>query len=182
MRPVHKALVVETWSKVAGKADAAARLFYGRLFEIDPTTRALFNGADITEQRRKLILALTLVVQGLDRFESLVPTLAALGRRHAQYRVSDQHYKTVGEALLWTLKQDLQSDWTPEVEEAWCAAYTSVSDVMRAGARDLTEDCSVGTVEGGAMPFESHFDERDRTGSLDAGEPLLSPDWWITRP
>ena len=125
MSPEQKTLVKETWRKVAPMADAAARLFYDRLFEIDPTTRPLFKTIDLADQRRKLIQALTMVVQGLD------PTVADLGRRHAQFGVTDAHYDTVGAALLWTLEQGLESAWTPEVKVAWSSAYALLADVMR---------------------------------------------------
>ena len=85
MSPEQKALVKETWRKVVPMADAAARLFYDRLFAIDATARPLFKGADLAEQRRKLIQALAMVVQGLDHLEALVPALTDLGRRHAHY-------------------------------------------------------------------------------------------------
>ena len=114
MSPEQKALVKETWRKVAPMADAAARLFYDRLFEIDATTRQLFKTTDLTEQRRKLIQALTMVVQGLDHLEALVPTIADLGRRHAQFGVTDAHYDAVGAALLWTLEQGLGPAFTPK--------------------------------------------------------------------
>src|SRR5262252_1627446 len=134
MSPEQKELVKQTWLKVAPMADAAARLFYDRLFEIDATTRPLFKTTDLTEQRRKLIQALTMVVQGLDHLEELVPTLADLGRRHAQYGVSDGNYDTVGAALLWTLEQALGSGWTPEVKAAWSGAYALLANVMRGAA------------------------------------------------
>jgi hemoglobin-like flavoprotein len=133
MSPGQKALVKETWEKVAPTADAAARLFYDRLFETDTTTRPLFKTTDLAEQRRKLIQALTMVVQGLDTLEALVPTIADLGRRHAQFGVTDAHYDT-GAALLWTLEQGLGSGWTPEVKDAWSGAYALLADVMRAAA------------------------------------------------
>ena len=76
MSPEQKALVKETWRKVVPMADTAARMFYDRLFEIDATTRLLFKTTNLAEQRRKLIQALTVVVQGLDHLEALVPTLA----------------------------------------------------------------------------------------------------------
>ena len=79
MSPEQKALVKETWRKVAPMADTAARLFYDRLFEIDATTRPLFKTTNLAEQRRKLIQALTVVVQGLDHLEALVPTLVWAG-------------------------------------------------------------------------------------------------------
>ena len=134
MSPEQKALVKETWRKVAPMADAAARLFYDRLFEIDPTTRPLFKTIDLADQRRKLIQALTMVVQGLDHLEALVPTVADLGRRHAQFGVTDAHFDTVGAALLWTLERGLESAWTPEVKVAWSCAYALLADVMRGAA------------------------------------------------
>jgi hemoglobin-like flavoprotein len=136
MSPEQKALVKESWRKVAPMADKAARLFYDRLFEIDATTRPLFKTTNLAEQRRKLIQALTVVVQGLDHLEALVPTLADLGRRHAQYGVTDSHYDTVGAALLWTLEQGLGLGWTPEVKAAWSGAYALLADVMRGAAGD----------------------------------------------
>ena len=137
MSPEQKALIKESWLKVAPMADAAARLFYDRLFEIDATTRPLFKTTDLVEQRRKLIQALTMVVQGLDHLEALVPTIAGLGRRHAQFGVTDAHYDTVGAALLWTLEQGLGSGWTPEVKVAWSGAYAHLADVMRTAAGEL---------------------------------------------
>ena len=100
MSPEQKMLVKQTWQQVVPIADTAARLFYDRLFETDPTARALFNATDLTEQRRKLIQALTTVVRGIDDLEGLVPTLAELGRRHAQYGVANGHYDTVSAAFL----------------------------------------------------------------------------------
>ena len=49
------ALVQATWQQVAPIADTAARLFYGRLFELEPDLRSLFGRTDIAEQRRKLM-------------------------------------------------------------------------------------------------------------------------------
>ena len=134
MSPEQKALVKETWLKVAPMAESATRLFYDRLFEIDATTRPLFQTTNLAEQRRKLIQALTAVVQGLDHLEALVPTIEDLGRRHAQFGVTDSHYDAVGAALLWTLEQGLGSGWTPEVKVAWSGAYALLADVMRATA------------------------------------------------
>ena len=55
----------------------------------------------------EFIQALTTVVRGINDLEGLVPTLAELGRRHAQYGVANGHYDTVSAAFLWTLEQRL---------------------------------------------------------------------------
>lgn len=135
MSPDQKALVQETWRQVVPIADTAASLFYGRLFVIDPSTRPMFAGVDLEQQRKKLLTALNVVVASLDRVEELVPTIQDLGRRHVGYGVRDTHYDSVGEALLWTLEQGLGNAWTAEVKAAWAAAYALLSGVMREAAK-----------------------------------------------
>ena len=133
MNLIQKELVQMSFEQVRPIADAAAALFYSRLFELDPTLRPLFKGP-MEEQGRKLMEVLGLAVKGLDRPEALLPALAALGRRHAGYGVNDPHYETVGEALLWTLEQGLGQSFTPDVREAWAALYKFVADTMREAA------------------------------------------------
>jgi hemoglobin-like flavoprotein len=74
-------------------------------------------------------------VASLDRLPALVPVVQDLGRRHAGYGVKDEHYATVGAALLWTLEQGLGPVFTPAVKDAWTAAYTTLADVMKGAAR-----------------------------------------------
>jgi hemoglobin-like flavoprotein len=133
MNTSQKALVQTSFAQVQPIADAAAALFYRRLFELDPTLRPLFKG-DMEEQGRKLMEMLGLAVKGLDRPEALLPALAALGRRHAGYGVNEHNYETVGAALLWTLEQGLGPSFTPDIREAWAALYRFVADTMREGA------------------------------------------------
>src|SRR5215471_16634730 len=133
MNLIQKALVQTSFAQVRPIADAAAALFYRRLFELDPTLRPLFKG-DMEEQGRKLMEMIELAVKGLDRQEALLPALAALGRRHAGYGVNERDYETVGAALIWTLEQGLGPSFTPDIREAWSALYRFVADTMREGA------------------------------------------------
>ena len=116
-----------------GIADAAAGLFYGRLFELDPTLRPLFRG-DLREQGRKLMTTLGVVVKGLTKLDAILPAVEQLGARHVAYGVQDAHYATVGAALLWTLRQGLGTAFTADVEDAWTAAYTTLAGAMIAAA------------------------------------------------
>jgi hemoglobin-like flavoprotein len=61
----------------------------------------------------------------------------ALGARHAGYGVKDQHYKVVGEALIWTLERGLADQFTPEVERAWVRVYLLLAATMQAGADEV---------------------------------------------
>ena len=134
MTPESKRLVQESWARVEPIADTAAGLFYDRLFEIDPSLRAMFP-ADLREQRKKLMQMLAAAVKGLTRLDQLVPVVQDLGRRHGRYGVQDAHYDTVGAALLWTLEKGLGRAFTPEVAEAWATVYGVLASTMKNASR-----------------------------------------------
>ena len=127
MTPKQITLVQESFRRVP--PEAAAELFYDRLFTLDPGLRGLFHG-DMQEQRRKLMSMITIVVNGLMDIEPLLPTIRALGVRNAGYGVRPEHYDVVGEALLWTLAQGLGDDFTDDVKQAWTDAYGLLSSTM----------------------------------------------------
>lgn len=130
-------LVQLSWARVLPIADVAATLFYDRLFELDPSLRGLFK-SDLGEQKKKLMLTLGVAVDGLRSPAKLVPVLQTLGVRHAGYMVLEHHYDTVGEALIWTLREGLGEGFTPEVEAAWTELYGFVATVMKQAAAEAT--------------------------------------------
>jgi hemoglobin-like flavoprotein len=129
MTPDQIRLVQESFARVAPIADQAAVMFYDRLFEIAPQVKPLFPG-DMAEQRRKLMAALAIVVNGLSSLDQILPAIAALATRHVAYGARAEHYPVVGAALLWTLEQGLGEGWTAEVANAWSVAYATLSGVM----------------------------------------------------
>ena len=133
MTPQQIDLVQTSWKQVLPVAEAAAQMFYGRLFFLDPSLRALFVG-DMRQQGRKVMAMLSFTVNGLNRLDELLPTVKALGRRHAAYGVRSEHYYTVGAAFLWTLEQGLGEAFTPAVRDAWVAAYGVLANTMRNAA------------------------------------------------
>jgi len=129
MTPDQVKLVQQSFSKVAPISDQAAVMFYGRLFEIAPQVKSMFP-ADLTEQRRKLMATLAVVVGGLGNLQSVLPAASALAKRHVSYGAKPEHYPVVGAALLWTLEKGLGPDWTSDVADAWKAAYGTLSGFM----------------------------------------------------
>lgn len=129
MNPTQIKLVQDSFAKVAPISEQAAVLFYGRLFEVAPSVRAMFPD-DMTEQRKKLMATLAVVVGGLTNLEAILPAASALAKRHVNYGAKPEHYPVVGGALLWTLEKGLGDAWTPELAEAWTAAYGTLSGYM----------------------------------------------------
>ena len=133
MTPEQAILVKNSWDSVLPIADAAAELFYGKLFELDPSVKVLFKG-DMREQGEKLMKMINTAVNCLDQLEELVPAVQQLGVRHVSYGVKDEHYDTVGAALLWTLEQGLGDAFTAEVKDAWATVYGILADTMKSAA------------------------------------------------
>jgi hemoglobin-like flavoprotein len=129
MTPDHITLVQQSFAEVVPISDAAALIFYDRLFAVAPSVKAMFP-ADMTEQRKKLMAMLAAVVNGLSNLESVLPAASALAKRHVSYGAKAEHYPVVGGALLWTLEKGLGDGWTPEVADAWTAAYGTLSGFM----------------------------------------------------
>ncbi len=134
MTPAQIDAVQSSFKKVAAIQDAAADLFYDRLFTLDPSLKPMFKG-NMKEQKRKLMAAIGTVVTSLKSPEKIIPVVQKLGEAHNGYGVTEQHYQTVGEALLWTLEKGLGADFTPTVRDGWTAAYGLLSSIMIEAAK-----------------------------------------------
>ncbi|HEY3180376.1 MAG TPA: globin domain-containing protein [Casimicrobiaceae bacterium] len=111
-------LVRNTFALLAPRADEVAGLFYDRLFDQEPSLRALFHG-DLSAQGRKLMQTIGVAVAALDRIDTLLPKLHEPGRRHAAYGVENRHYDVVGAVLMSTFREGLGAAFTPHVGESW---------------------------------------------------------------
>lgn len=129
MSPTEVTLVKASFRKIVPIADQAAALFYARLFELDPGLRPMFRG-DMQDQGRKLMAMIATAVSSLERLDQIVPAVRALGRRHTGYGVTEEHYATVGAALLWTLEKGLGPEFTPAVRDAWTSTYSLLANTM----------------------------------------------------
>ncbi|MEN9580954.1 MAG: hypothetical protein RJA70_3963 [Pseudomonadota bacterium] len=150
--------IKRSWKLVVPIAETAADLFYRRLFELKPEYRALFP-EDMQAQKRKLLRMLAFVVRAIDFpdqqwkqdvpiEEDLLLVILALGRRHTDlYKIPDESYVTVGEALLWTLGYGLGEAFTEEVREAWLKVYTLLVRTMKMGSRMVDSQASLASAE-----------------------------------
>ena len=148
MTPEGERLVRETFPMLERASVEAARVFYQRLFTLDPAARALFDGVDMEAQGRKFVAMLGSIVRSLDRAPRLVADVAALGRRHAGYGAGAEHFASVGAALVWTVQVMLGPACTPEVRTAWTEAYSLIAAVMRRAAESRAPEGYSAAVSG----------------------------------
>ena len=133
MTPEKIALVRGSWQQVLPIKETAAALFYGQLFELDPSLRGMFKG-DMVEQGRKLMAIINTAVNSLDNLAPILGAVEEMGRRHVAYGVTEAHYDTVGSALIWTLEKGLGEQFTPAVKDAWVETYTTLASTMKQAA------------------------------------------------
>jgi hemoglobin-like flavoprotein len=147
MKSSQVSLVQSTFDRILPISDVAAQLFYDRLFHVDPSLRRLFHG-DLRMQGKKLMDAVSIIVGNLSRPDRIVPGIRALGRRHVAYGVQEQHYAAFGDSLMFVLDHALGDGFTPEVRDAWSAAYTLLSETMKEAAGNASFPMPVSRADG----------------------------------
>ena len=120
-------LIKSSW-KLLRKVDPVliGDVFYSKLFVDLPQAQHLFK-TPREEQSKKLIATLTLIVSKLDQLHQITNEIEQLAIRHVHYGVKPEHYKSVGNALIWTIERGLGVDWTEELKQAWTNCYSILS-------------------------------------------------------
>lgn len=129
----QKALIQASFRRVLTVADLAGELFSGRLYLLDQELWHLL-GVGARRRQQDLVCMLASAVNDLDRFEHLAGNLEAVARRCAGQGVSDLHYDTITETLLWTLQQVLGDAYGEKIAAAWRAASTLLVGRMKSAA------------------------------------------------
>ncbi|MEU5878103.1 globin domain-containing protein [Spirillospora sp. NPDC047279] len=128
----------DNFALVGQNGEDVAAYFYADLFEREPAVRSLFPAA-MVKQQEKLLTALSHIVSLVDDAPALVPFVQDLGRRHAGFGVSNEHYPVVGASLLATLAYFSGPAWNDELEQDWAAAYGLVAQVMAEAAAEAAD-------------------------------------------
>jgi hemoglobin-like flavoprotein len=123
-------IIKKSWSVFSSiDPKLVGEVFYGRLFLLIPELRSMFK-TSMEEQYKKIVDTLNMIVSRLERMDELDDEIRQMAIRHAQYGVRPEHYKPVGDALLWMLEKGLGTDWTAETAAAWNKYYTLLSENM----------------------------------------------------
>ncbi len=121
-------LIKDSWKNV--EQDALVKLFYQRLFQLDPTLEDLFLNS-LTLQQEKFGLTLSTIIEHMDNPVGLSAKVQALGIQHAGFGVTDEHYDLVQYALISALKDLLGSHFCTATQQAWIDAYQAIAEAMK---------------------------------------------------
>ena len=135
MTPGQKILVEDNFEKIIPIADCISTLFYIRLFELSPDIQSFFE--DIQEIREHNVIGvMSSAINVFEDFESSLAQIEEIGRRYGAYGIKNEHYDAVGTALLWSLEQGLDKEFTLESMAAWRSMYGLLSSAMRSAASE----------------------------------------------
>lgn len=135
LSPNQLTLLRDSLDALAPHAQDLTRIFYHRLFHRDPSLRLLFR-QDMRAQQDKWFQALTMVLRNMHDPRQFVAAARHLGRRHRRYGVHDDDYRLAEDALRWSLERVLGEAFTPELAQAWSAAYRRLAILMQDAAGD----------------------------------------------
>ena len=111
---------------------ALCDLFYKNILRDYGVLNSVFNQTNQTTgaQPRALAGALLAYAQNIDNLGALGPAVERICQKHASLSVTPDQYTLVGQYLLQAMAQLLGPGFTPEVENAWGAAYWQLANLM----------------------------------------------------
>lgn len=125
-------LIKATVPVLAEHGKTITDVFYKNLLGENPALRNIFN---IPNQRNghqshALSGALYAYAAHIDDLGALSSAVELICNKHASLHVQPQHYSVVGKYLLEAMAQVLGDALTPEIHDAWAAAYWQLADLM----------------------------------------------------
>ena len=116
--------------------------FYANLLREIPAFNNVFNTSNQRNghQQQALAGALYAYAANIDNLEVLKPTLERISQKHVSLYVKPEHYDIVGKYLLEAMKEVLGDALTPDILDAWGAAYVQLADIMIGREKELVED------------------------------------------
>lgn len=106
--------------------------FYRDMINAHPELRNMFNKThqETGHQPRALAGSLYAYASNIDDLGKLSPAVELICHKHVSLYLQPEHYSIVGHHLIETLKEVLGEAGTPEIIDAWGAAYWQLADIM----------------------------------------------------
>jgi adenylate cyclase len=117
-------LIQSTLEKITPHLDDVTKSFYEQLFAFEPSLKSLFSTPNAKKQM--VINMIGLVVQGINRFDLIVPSVQYINEKHLGNHVKPEYYLIAGKTLVHVLEKYLGKDFTPEVKHLWIKFYEQI--------------------------------------------------------
>lgn len=113
--------------------------FYTRMMRGNPELRQIFNQGHQRAGRQQASLAGAVLAyaQNIENPAVLIDAVRHIANKHVSVGIRAEHYGIVGRHLLASIQEVLGEAATPELIDAWAAAYGQLADIMIGMESDL---------------------------------------------
>ncbi|KXJ15001.1 globin-2 [Exaiptasia diaphana] len=146
----QKYLVRETWETIEQHKNPVGKKTFLRFFDMNPDFQKLFpefvglNREELEKANalhghaKRVMKAVENAVTAMDDAESFTAYLEGLGQRHVNRALKPSYLDAMQVALMDTLKDLLQSQWTQETCDAWNILFRFIADTMKRGLQSAS--------------------------------------------
>ncbi|MDC5812327.1 NO-inducible flavohemoprotein [Vibrio europaeus] len=128
----HIEVVKSTIPLLESAGPALTQHFYQRMFSHNPELKDIFNMTHQKTGRQSVALfeAVAAYAKNIENLAALTSAVERIAHKHTSFNIQAEHYQIVGHHLIETLRELATEAFTPEVEEAWTAAYLFLAQVF----------------------------------------------------
>lgn len=128
----HISTVKSTIPLLESAGTAITEHFYQRMFAHNPELKHIFNLSHQHSggQPAALFNAVAAYAKNIDNLGALSGAVERIAHKHTSFNIQPEHYPIVGHHLLETLRELAPDAFTPDVEEAWAAAYGVLAGIF----------------------------------------------------
>ncbi len=132
LNSAQTAIIKATAPIVAQHAETITGVFYPLMFERYPEVRAVFNQAHQQggSQPRALADAIIAYASNIDNLGVLAQAVERIVQKHVSLNITPPQYEIVGECLMEAIGRVLGEAVTPEIADAWGAAYWQLARLL----------------------------------------------------
>ncbi|KAF2023936.1 globin-like protein [Setomelanomma holmii] len=132
LTPSQAAIIKATVPVLAEHGNTITTKFYADMLTAHPSLKNIFNNTHQAtgHQPRALAGALYAYAANIDDLGVLSPAVELICHKHVSLYIRPEHYDVVGEYLIKTMKAVLGGVATPEILQAWGAAYWQLANLM----------------------------------------------------
>lgn len=144
LTPDQVAIIKATVPVLAEHGNTITTKFYANMLTAHPELKNVFNSTHQAtgHQPAALAGALYAYASNIDNLGALSPAVELICHKHASLFVRPEQYEIVGEYLIKTMKAVLGDAATPDILNAWGAAYWQLADIMIGAEAQLYKETS----------------------------------------
>ena len=128
--PSHSEIIQSCLELVAERQENIAPLVYKRFFEVYPEAETEFGVDEYNTLKDEMIVRILMELVDISEGQIYTSNIRRWITDHETYGVELPMYKTMFMAVLETMQEVAEGDWTEAMSEAWLAQFKTLEDIL----------------------------------------------------